>query len=84
MCFLVLVCVAFSRVGTKDPKFCKQGDSVIVRIKMNRSLCVERYKDFSQMGRFMLRDQGNTIGVGIINELKYPEDKKKAEAEGAK
>jgi translation elongation factor EF-1alpha len=84
MCFLVLGCVAFSRVGTKDPKFCKQGDSVIVRIKMNRSLCVERYKDFSQMGRFMLRDQGNTIGVGIINELKYPEDKKKAEAEGAK
>jgi hypothetical protein len=21
--------------------------------------------------------QGNTVGVGIINELKYPEDKKK-------
>lgn len=26
--------------------------------------------------------QGNTIGVGIINELKFPEDKKKT-GEGA-
>ena len=69
-------------VKQKDPKFCKQGDSVIIRIRMHRSICVERYKDFSQMGRFMLRDQGNTIGVGIINELKFPEDKKK-EGEGA-
>jgi len=83
-CFSLFWVGLFSRVGTKDPKFCKQGDSVIVRIKMNRSLCVERYKDFSQMGRFMLRDQGNTIGVGIINELKYPEDKKKKEGEESK
>uniref|UniRef100_A0A7S4KX94 GTP-eEF1A C-terminal domain-containing protein n=1 Tax=Guillardia theta TaxID=55529 RepID=A0A7S4KX94_GUITH len=65
------------QIKQKDPKFCKQGDSVIVRVKMHRSVCVERYKDFSQMGRFMLRDQGNTIGVGIINDLKFPEDKKK-------
>ena len=64
-------------ISKRDPKFCKQGDSVIVRFRMHRSVCVERYKDFSQMGRFMLRDQGNTIGVGIINELRYPEDKKK-------
>lgn len=70
-------------VKQKDPKFCKQGDSVVIRIRMHRTVCVERYKDFSQMGRFMLRDQGNTIGVGIINELKYPEDKKK-DGEGAK
>jgi translation elongation factor EF-1alpha len=70
-----------ARIGQKDPKFCKQGDSVLVRIKMSRSVCVEKYKDFSQMGRFMLRDQGNTIGVGIINELKYPEDKKKSEGD---
>uniref|UniRef100_A0A7S0I3M1 Tr-type G domain-containing protein n=1 Tax=Hanusia phi TaxID=3032 RepID=A0A7S0I3M1_9CRYP len=65
------------QIKQKEPKFCKQGDSVLVRVKMHRSVCVERYKDFSQMGRFMLRDQGNTIGVGIINDLKFPEDKKK-------
>mmetsp|Transcript_2082 Transcript_2082/g.4741 ORF Transcript_2082/g.4741 Transcript_2082/m.4741 type:complete len:593 (-) Transcript_2082:69-1847(-) len=64
------------QVKQKDPKFCKQGDSVVVRFKMHRSVCVEKYKDFSQMGRFMLRDQGNTIGIGIINDLKWPEDKK--------
>lgn len=67
------------QVAKKDPKFCKQGDSVVVRVKMSRPICVEKYKDFAQMGRFMIRDQGNTIGIGIINELKYPEDKKKAE-----
>jgi len=46
-----------AQVSQKDPKFCKQGDSVIVRIKMSRPICVEKYKDFTQMGRFMLRDQ---------------------------
>jgi hypothetical protein len=45
------------KVSQKDPKFCKQGDSVLIRIKMSRPVCVEKYKDFSQMGRFMLRDQ---------------------------
>jgi hypothetical protein len=29
-------------------------------------------------------DAVNTIGVGIINELKYPEDKKKKEGEESK
>mmetsp|Transcript_36551 Transcript_36551/g.85794 ORF Transcript_36551/g.85794 Transcript_36551/m.85794 type:complete len:567 (+) Transcript_36551:95-1795(+) len=65
------------QVKQKDPKFCRQGDSVLVRVKMARPICIEKYKDFAQMGRFMIRDQGNTIGIGIINELKYPEDKKK-------
>jgi len=70
-------------IKDKNPKFCKQGDSVVVRMKMHRPVCVEKYKDFSQMGRFMLRDQGNTIGIGIINELKWPEDKKKSDEGGA-
>jgi len=66
-------------LSKKDPKFCKQGDSVVVRFRMHRPVCVERYKDFSQMGRFMLRDQGTTIGIGIINDLRYPEDKPKSD-----
>eukprot|EP00285_Hemiselmis_virescens_P016658 CAMPEP_0173400684 /NCGR_PEP_ID=MMETSP1356-20130122/48633_1 /TAXON_ID=77927 ORGANISM="Hemiselmis virescens, Strain PCC157" /NCGR_SAMPLE_ID=MMETSP1356 /ASSEMBLY_ACC=CAM_ASM_000847 /LENGTH=566 /DNA_ID=CAMNT_0014360657 /DNA_START=95 /DNA_END=1795 /DNA_ORIENTATION=+ len=65
------------QVKQKDPKFCKQGDSVVVRVKMARPICIEKYKDFAQMGRFMIRDQGSTIGIGIINELKFPEDRKK-------
>lgn len=28
-----------------------------------------RYKDAPQLGRFVLRDEGVTVGVGIVTEL---------------
>ena len=30
------------------------------------NLCVETFKDFPQMGRFTLRDEGRTIAMGKV------------------
>ena len=34
------------------------------------SICVEEFSDYAQMGRFMLRDEGQTIGIGLITKIK--------------
>lgn len=48
------------RKSKKPPPFGKQGMSVIARLEViggAGSVCVERYEDYQQMGRFTLRDQ---------------------------
>ena len=44
----------------------------MIRFKAAQSVCVETFKDFPQLGRFMLRDEGKTIAVGIITALHFP------------
>lgn len=48
------------RKSKKPPPFGKQGQSIIARLEVIGgvgSVCVERYEDYPQMGRFTLRDQ---------------------------
>lgn len=48
------------RKSKKAPPFGKQGQSIIARLEIiggAGSVCVERYEDYPQMGRFTLRDQ---------------------------
>ena len=48
------------RKSKKPPPFGKQGMSIIARLEViggAGSVCVERYEDYQQMGRFTLRDQ---------------------------
>ncbi|KAL8785409.1 MAG: hypothetical protein Q9195_008644 [Heterodermia aff. obscurata] len=49
-----------------------QGQSIIARLKVTsaaQSVCVETYADYPQMGRFTLRDKGNTIAIGKVTRL---------------
>jgi len=32
-------------------------------------VCVERFADYAQLGRFTLRDEGKTIAIGKITKL---------------
>lgn len=49
------------------PRFIKQDDVAIVRFKANDGLmCLEEFKEYPQMGRFTLRDEGKTIAVGKV------------------
>lgn len=60
------------RKSKKPPAFGKQGQSIIARLQViggAGSVCVERYEDYAQMGRFTLRDQGQTIAIGKITKL---------------
>ncbi|KAJ2745805.1 translation termination factor GTPase eRF3 [Coemansia sp. BCRC 34301] len=54
------------------PPFVKQKDACIVRIVTNKAICVERYADYPQLGRFTLRDEGKTIAIGKILRLANP------------
>ncbi|KAG8532900.1 translation termination factor GTPase eRF3 [Bacidia gigantensis] len=60
------------RKSKKPPPFGKQGMNIIARLEVTSGagkICVERYEDYAQMGRFTLRDQGQTIAIGKITKL---------------
>lgn len=61
-----------NRKSKKPPGFAKQGMSIIARLEViggAGSVCVERFEDYPQLGRFTLRDQGQTIAIGKITKL---------------
>jgi peptide chain release factor subunit 3 len=60
--------------------FLKGGSLALVRIVMAGTVCMERFKDFPQLGRFTLRDEGRTIAIGKVEKLK---GQPKTEAEKA-
>jgi elongation factor 1-alpha len=69
----------------ENPKFLKTGDAAIVRIVPTKPVVVEEYKKFPQLGRFAIRDMGQTVAAGIVISV-TPRDKKeksdKKEKEG--
>ncbi|KAK5123487.1 translation termination factor GTPase eRF3 [Meristemomyces frigidus] len=61
-----------NRKSKKPPGFAKQGMNIIARLEITGgagSVCVERFEDYPQLGRFTLRDQGQTIAIGKITRL---------------
>lgn len=60
------------------PKTIKIGDVAVVKFKPTRSTVVETVKDFPPLGRFAIRDMGQTIAAGMVLEVKAKEIKIKA------
>ncbi|KAJ2974262.1 hypothetical protein NQ176_g6150 [Zarea fungicola] len=61
-----------NRKSKLPPTHAKKGDSIIARMQViggAGAVCVERFEDYPQMGRFTLRDQGQTIAIGKITKL---------------
>jgi peptide chain release factor subunit 3 len=56
-------------VKQQKPKFVKTGDTAIVRIELPQTICMESFSTLDKLGRFMLRDEGKTIGIGVITKL---------------
>ena len=52
------------------PKFMKSGSLGNVRLRFAQPVCVEKFADFAQLGRFTLRDEGKTIAIGKVTRLK--------------
>lgn len=42
---------------------------IIAILEVGELVCAETYKDYPQLGRFTLRDQGTTIAIGKITKL---------------
>jgi peptide chain release factor subunit 3 len=53
----------------KKVLFVKAGAIVLCRIQVNNSICVEKFSDFPQLGRFTLRTEGKTVAVGKVTAL---------------
>lgn len=61
-----------NRKSKLAPTHAKKGDSIIARMQViggAGAVCVEKFEDYAQMGRFTLRDQGQTIAIGKITKL---------------
>lgn len=58
-----LICLVDKKTGEKSktrPRFVKQDQVCIARLRTAGTICLETFKDFPQMGRFTLRDEGKT------------------------
>lgn len=53
----------------KKVLFVKSGSVVVCRVEVNASICVEKFSDVPQLGRFTLRDEGRTVAIGKIVNL---------------
>lgn len=64
------------RTGTvkeENPQFLKTGDAAIVRITPSKPLVIEKAKDFPQLGRFAVRDMGQTVAAGMVQDVEKKE-----------
>lgn len=53
----------------KKVLFVKNGAVVLCRVQVNNLICVEKFEDFPQLGRFTLRTEGKTVAVGKVTGL---------------
>lgn len=57
------------------PRFVKSGALCVCVLKTTRTICVEKFENLQQLGRFTLRDEGRTIGIGKVLRLGIPKPK---------
>lgn len=53
----------------KKPLFVKSNAVVVVRVQVAQVICIERFQDFPQLGRFTLRDEGKTVAIGKVTDI---------------
>ncbi|MCJ7607384.1 MAG: translation elongation factor EF-1 subunit alpha [Thermoplasmata archaeon] len=60
-------------VKEENPQFLKTGDAAIVKITPTKPLVIETAKDFPQLGRFAVRDMGQTVAAGVVISVEKKE-----------
>lgn len=63
-----LICLVDKKTGEKSktrPRFVKQDQVCIARLRTAGTICLETFKDFPQMGRFTLRDEGVCAYISV-------------------
>ncbi|KAK0553569.1 translation termination factor GTPase eRF3 [Tilletia horrida] len=53
----------------KPPQFAKKGMKIVALIETAQPVCVERYTDNPQLGRFTIRDEGITVAIGKVSKI---------------
>ncbi|KAK4055436.1 translation termination factor GTPase eRF3 [Microbotryomycetes sp. JL221] len=57
------------RKSRRPPQFAKKGMKVIALLETTAPVCVEKFSEHPQLGRFTLRDEGKTVAIGKITKL---------------
>ena len=57
------------QVKEENPDFIKTGDAAIVKIIPTRPMVIESSKEIPQLGRFAIRDMGQTVAAGVCLEV---------------
>lgn len=50
-------------------RFLTKGQNAEIELQTQRPVALELYKDFKELGRFMLRYSGSTIAAGVVTEV---------------
>jgi len=53
----------------ENPQFLKTGDVAVVKLKPTKLMVIENAKDFPQLGRFAIRDMGQTVAAGMVIDV---------------
>ncbi|MGB9732748.1 MAG: translation elongation factor EF-1 subunit alpha [Candidatus Micrarchaeia archaeon] len=53
----------------KNPEFIKNGDVAIVKVRPTKPVVIEKYSEFPQLGRFAIRDMGQTVAAGVVLDV---------------
>ncbi|MHA2357157.1 MAG: translation elongation factor EF-1 subunit alpha [Candidatus Heimdallarchaeaceae archaeon] len=56
-------------VKTDKPDFLTNGDGAEVLLIPTRDMVIEQYSEIPQLGRFAVRDMGQTVAVGIVRKV---------------
>ena len=56
-------------VSKSHPRCLSRNSSGVVLIVVSKPICVEKYSENKDLGRFMLRYSGNTIAAGLIDDI---------------
>ena len=53
----------------ENPQFLKTGDAAIVKLEPTRPMVIEKVKEIPPLGRFAIRDMGQTVAAGMVLDL---------------
>ena len=53
----------------ENPDFLKTGDAALVTIKPTKPMVIEKIKEIPHMGRFAIRDMGQTVAAGMCIDI---------------
>ncbi len=57
------------QVMKENPDFLKTGDIAIVKVRPTRPMVIEKAKELPQLGRFAVRDMGQTVAAGMCIDI---------------
>ena len=61
--------LSIPQILEEKPDFIKTGDAAIVKIIPTRPMVIEPSKKIPQLGRFAIRDMGQTVAAGVCLDV---------------